>query len=209
MYKYLLLFIFINISLLSAQKQRLVDKNVPYFFRKPPFDLSTDFDIYNVWTGGSGSACLGCNITHTKLNNLVTGATISDIQPADLGVTLTTAVGGTGGTDATTGFDNLAPTTTEGDIRKKADAELDAAVRKPEKAKKDPTMVSVSQVAQELGLDPKRARARLRAAGKAANEGRWPLVKIGSAEHAQLVALLTPAPKAEPDEDDEEGDDEE
>lgn len=56
------------------------------------------------------------NVTHTKLNNLVSGAVISNIQPADLGAVLTATVGGTGGTTAVEGFDNLAPTTTEGDM---------------------------------------------------------------------------------------------
>lgn len=108
-------------------------------------------------------------------------------------------------------------TTSEGDIRKKSDKEVDEAV-KPKKKAKDPNMLSVSQVAQELGLDPKRARAKLRASGQAATEGRWALVKRDSAEHRALVAILKPKvdkgaaskddEESEGDESDAEGDEE-
>lgn len=111
---------------------------------------------------------------------------------------------------------NDTPTET---IKEKADKELDENV-KPKKAAKDPNMLSVSQVAAELGLDPKRARAKLRGAGQAANEGRWPLVKRDSKEHKALIDLLKPSdekpakaaktkPAKEDDEDEETTDDEE
>lgn len=91
------------------------------------------------------------------------------------------------------------------------DDEVDEVVRAPKKKdpKKDPSMLSVSQIAQELGLDPKRARAKLRAAGQSATEGRWSLVKRDSKEHKQLVALLSAGkPKAAKVADDEEEDEE-
>lgn len=117
------------------------------------------------------------------------------------------------------------------EVKKKADKELDEAV-KPKKKEKDPSMISVSQIATELGLDAKRARAKLRAAlerdelpdGLEVTEGRWPLVKRDSAQHKQLIAVLSssgrkaakPAvveedPDADEDDDDEtdEDDDEE
>lgn len=102
-------------------------------------------------------------------------------------------------------------TVTEGDVtaRKKAvadaargaDAELDEAVR-PKKAAKDPSMLTVGDVARELGLDPKRARARLRASGASAVEGRWPKVKRGSKEHDALVATLSASESRDADEAD-------
>jgi len=78
----------------------------------------------------------------------------------------------------------------EGDAKAGADAELDAAVR-PRKPAKDPSMLTVGDVARELGIDPKRARARLRKEGRKATEGRWDKVRRGSPEHDQLVALLS------------------
>lgn len=114
-----------------------------------------------------------------------------------------------------------ADTTTEGEVKKKLDKETDANV-KPKKAAKDPSMISVSQIATDLGLDPKRARAKLRALvekdelpdGLEVTEGRWPLVKRDSKQHKQLIAALKPAEaKAvnktkKDDEDEPEGDDE-
>lgn len=85
-------------------------------------------------------------------------------------------------------------TATEGDIRKRADAELDASVAKPAKKEVDKDMMTVGDVAREIGVDPKRARARLRALDKAAVEGRWPKVRRGSPEHEQLkVDIAEPA----------------
>lgn len=109
-------------------------------------------------------------------------------------------------------------TTTEGDVKeyaakKKADKELDKGVadaKKPKRKEKDPDMLSVSDVAREVGIDPKRARAKLRGIGKSAseNEGRYSLVKRGSKEHHALRDLLTPeaeeAPEDEVEEEDEE-----
>lgn len=92
--------------------------------------------------------------------------------------------------------------------QKAADAELDKTVagKKPE----DADMLSVSDVARELGLDPKRARAKLRALGQSATEGRWPKVKRGSKKHQELVDLLTPEEESEDveEETDDDGDDE-
>lgn len=51
--------------------------------------------------------------------------------------------------------------------------------------------LTISDIARELKLDPKRARATLRAAGKKAVDGRWPTVKRDSKAHTDIVALLT------------------
>lgn len=80
----------------------------------------------------------------------------------------------------------------EGDAKRGLDKELDAAV-KPKRVVKDPDQLTVGDVARELGLDPKRARARLRASGASAVEGRWPKVQRGSKEHDALVATLSAA----------------
>lgn len=82
---------------------------------------------------------------------------------------------------------------------KDGDKELDASVtkasvakkkEKKEKPAKDPNMMSVSDIARELGIDPKRARARLRASGKAAADGRWPLVARDSSEHVAMSGII-------------------
>lgn len=58
--------------------------------------------------------------------------------------------------------------------------------------KTEPTdELTISDIARELKLDPKRARAALRAAGKKAVDGRWPTVKRDSKAHLDIVALLT------------------
>jgi len=89
--------------------------------------------------------------------------------------------------------DDDTDTVTEGDIRDRLDEETDeVVVEKPKKPAKDPSMLTVGDVARELGIDPKRARARLRAAGQKANEGRWPKVKRGSKEYDALVVALSP-----------------
>ena len=90
----------------------------------------------------------------------------------------------------------------------KADPPADQPTKKAKKEepKEDDDMMSVSDVARELNIDPKRARARLRAAGQAATEGRWPKVKRGSKKYQELVALLSPEPS---DDDEEEADEEE
>lgn len=75
---------------------------------------------------------------------------------------------------------------------------------KTEKVKEDASLLSIAQIAAELGLDPKRARAKLRAAGQSATEGRWPKVKRDGKEHKMLVALLTPEPADDDEEDEEE-----
>lgn len=56
-------------------------------------------------------------------------------------------------------------------------------------------MLTVSDIARELKLDPKVARGKLRRHGfkgtHRATEGRWPKVKRDSAEHKELVAIIT------------------
>lgn len=86
-------------------------------------------------------------------------------------------------------------------------AEKPAKKEKPSKPAPDPNLLSVSDVAKALGIDPKRARAKLRAAGQAAVEGRWPKVTRGSKEHDAMIILLS-AEKDEPDEEEEEADEE-
>src|SRR5262249_29747026 len=50
--------------------------------------------------------------------------------------------------------------------------------------------LTVAEIARQLGLSPKTARATLRRAGMKAVDGRWPTVKLNSDEHVNLIALL-------------------
>lgn len=106
--------------------------------------------------------------------------------------------------------DPTPPPPAEKPKKAKADAppKADAKPKAEEPKKEDDDMMSVSDVARELGLDPKRARAKLRAGGQAATEGRWPKVKRGSKKYQELVALLAPEP-AEEEEEEEESEEEE
>lgn len=65
--------------------------------------------------------------------------------------------------------------------------------KKPEDKKADE--ITVVDVAADMNMDPKVARAKLRRAGKKANEGRWPTFKRGSTEHNAFIALLSPNTK--------------
>lgn len=75
---------------------------------------------------------------------------------------------------------------------------------KATKPAKDPNTLSVSDVAREIGVDPKRARARLRAARGKATDGRWDTVARGSDEMKALIEIIKepaakPTKKSEPD----------
>lgn len=50
--------------------------------------------------------------------------------------------------------------------------------------------ITVVDVAEELNIDPKVARAKLRRKGMKSNEGRWPRFKRDSAEHKDMIKLL-------------------
>lgn len=78
---------------------------------------------------------------------------------------------------------------------------------KPDKPAKDPNALSVSDIARELGVDPKRARARLRAANLGAVEGRWPTVTRGTPMFVEWSAIINPSedePEADEESDEEE-----
>lgn len=51
-------------------------------------------------------------------------------------------------------------------------------------------LLSVSDIARELGIDPKLARSRLRKHRGKAQDGRWPKVARDSVEHKEIVALM-------------------
>lgn len=81
------------------------------------------------------------------------------------------------------------------DAAPKADAKPEPtpdakAEPKPKKEKADPNLLSVSQVAQAIGMDPKQARAKLRKDGSRAPDGRWPKVRKDSKEYHELVSFL-------------------
>ena len=52
-------------------------------------------------------------------------------------------------------------------------------------------MLTVADVDREQGVDPKKARAALRAAGMKAKDGRWPTFKRGSKMHQQVLGSIT------------------
>lgn len=80
----------------------------------------------------------------------------------------------------------------DAEARKGADAELDKAVAPKPKKERDANVLTVGDVARDIGVDPKRARARLRALGEGAVEGRWPKVRRDSDEHRALIAKIKP-----------------
>lgn len=51
-------------------------------------------------------------------------------------------------------------------------------------------MLTVVQIAEAIGMDPKVARAKLRRKGLKSNEGRWSSIKKDSKEHKEIVDLL-------------------
>lgn len=73
---------------------------------------------------------------------------------------------------------------------KKADSAKSDKPAKATKPAKDANALSVSDIAKELGIEPKVARARLRKDGTRATDGRWPTVVRDSPEHKALIAKL-------------------
>lgn len=61
---------------------------------------------------------------------------------------------------------------------------------KAPKPVKDANLLTVSDVARELGIDPKQARAKLRRDGSRAPDGRWPKMKRDSKEHTDIISFL-------------------
>lgn len=57
--------------------------------------------------------------------------------------------------------------------------------------------LSVAEVAREMGINPKVARAKLRRHNIRAKDGRHARVMRDTPAYAALVALLKPAPKAD------------
>lgn len=51
-------------------------------------------------------------------------------------------------------------------------------------------LITVVDVAEEMNIDPKVARAKLRRKGMKSNEGRWPRFKRNSDEHKDFIKLL-------------------
>jgi O6-methylguanine-DNA--protein-cysteine methyltransferase len=67
-----------------------------------------------------------------------------------------------------------------------------AKVKEEAKAHEAGDMLTVSDIARELGIDPKVARAKLRRTGASATEGRWAKIKRDSKEHKDLIKLIKP-----------------
>lgn len=68
----------------------------------------------------------------------------------------------------------------------------DKLIEKEAKRKEEAdNMLTIVQVAAELNINPKVARAKLRRKKFHSNEGRWPAVKRDSREHKELIEVLT------------------
>jgi DNA repair ATPase RecN len=76
---------------------------------------------------------------------------------------------------------------TEKPVDKVAEKMIEAEAAR--KVNKD-NQLTVVDIAIEIGMNPKVARAKLRRANLHSNEGRWPTYKKGSAEHKDIIALL-------------------
>jgi len=64
------------------------------------------------------------------------------------------------------------------------------ADKKKKAPSKDDGLMGVSDVAKELGINPKVARAKLRRNGMKSTDGRWIRVKKDSREYKEIVKLL-------------------
>ncbi len=51
--------------------------------------------------------------------------------------------------------------------------------------------ITVAGLAKEMGIDPKKARARLRKQGWSAEGKRYPELEVGSKRHEEAVAILS------------------
>lgn len=76
-----------------------------------------------------------------------------------------------------------------------------AAKKKPPGKKrgpqpKDDGLLSVSDIAREIGIDPKVARAKLRRYGEKAEDGRWPRVKPNSKDHKAMIDTMKKGTRA-------------
>ena len=83
-------------------------------------------------------------------------------------------------------------TTTKKDT-KKAITKMIAAKRPASDAPKTDSVtgeLTVADVAREHNVDPKKARAALRAAGMKAKDGRWPTFARGSKMHQQVLGAI-------------------
>jgi hypothetical protein len=58
-------------------------------------------------------------------------------------------------------------------------------------AKPKAELLTVKEIARELKMNGKVARAKLRRAGMKSEKGRWPEVARDSKEHLAIVAVLT------------------
>ena len=71
-----------------------------------------------------------------------------------------------------------------------------AAKAKAEPKEKDDNLVTLSEIAAELGIDPRAARVKLRKSEFNKGDGRWAW-ELGSKEHRAVAAFLTPKEAAE------------
>jgi len=93
-------------------------------------------------------------------------------------------------------IDALSSEVTPVDKKPKFTKKDEEAIEKVAKKKvQDDNMLSVADVAEEIGMNPKVARAKLRRKGKKSNEGRWEMMKRNSDAHKDLIVFLKGANK--------------
>ena len=85
--------------------------------------------------------------------------------------------------------------------KRKKPAKKKASGKKRGPQPKNDGLLSVSDIAREIGIDPKVARAKLRRNGEKPEDGRWPRVKPNSKEHKKLIELMQKGTRAAVKED--------
>ena len=85
--------------------------------------------------------------------------------------------------------------------KKKPDPKKKPTGKKRGPQPKNDGLLSVSDIAREIGIDPKVARAKLRRYGEKPEDGRWPRVKPNSKEHKQLIETMKKGTRAAVEED--------
>lgn len=84
------------------------------------------------------------------------------------------------------------------ELRVKAKQATAKKAEKIEPAKKtepatEKTLISVAELARELQIDPKLARAKLRRKGYKSSEGHWPVMERGGKLFNEIKGILKPA----------------
>jgi len=75
-------------------------------------------------------------------------------------------------------------------VAKKAPAVKTAVTTKAPPVDKADGLLSISDIAKSLNMDPKVARAKLRRNGLSSDDGRWARIKPDSKEHQEIIKTM-------------------